>query len=289
MLSKDEFVRISLEENLFWLRIMKEHAFFLESAMPASERKAAAEAERYKQQFEALLAACIRLADGSVSGRALQSGQYYTRYTSEAERIAQQFTGIALNRSLTAMTTDIRPVGPGAMPAASEQAVEQLNRRVLALLEGFLTYKNEVYLAQASCRMTTHLYTVILQHVLHEGQEYKKALASLQQGNLPAEEQPRGAEAFWTHIMEEHALAMRGLFDPSEEERIEIADRFTAIFASSDMDPEEETEDFRDFKANTTEGLIECGVKAMMLPLFTDHLMREANHFILMLKDRLDA
>jgi hypothetical protein len=294
MISREDYIRLSIEENLFWLRIMKEHAVFIEDALPKTERRLAAEAERYKQRWEMLLSACIRLAGKSVSKEALLSGQYYTRFTSEAERIAQQFTGIAINRSLTVMETNIEPaVPPITETDAKEQEVIHLNARIQNLLNSYLSFKTSLHEAQASCRLATHLYTSVLEHILHEGEDYRTILANLQSRQKP-EENGAEAEQFWNHIMSDHAKVMRGLFDPSEQDFIARADRFAKIFDSLSSqvigvsplynDPLTETEELREFKAETTKAIIECKAKAMMLPLFTDHLMREAAHYIYLLQ-----
>jgi hypothetical protein len=81
MLPREEYIRLSLLYNLFWLRIMKEHAIFMESMMLPPARLLSAQADRYKQQYERLLATAIRLAGGALPKYVLQSGHYYTRYT----------------------------------------------------------------------------------------------------------------------------------------------------------------------------------------------------------------
>ena len=55
MLSSHEFVRVSLEINLFFQRIMKEHLFFVETSLPPVETTAIHEASALKQGFEQLL------------------------------------------------------------------------------------------------------------------------------------------------------------------------------------------------------------------------------------------
>jgi hypothetical protein len=45
------------------------------------------------------------------------------------------------------------------------------------------------------------------------------------------------------------------------------------------------TIDIRDFKKQGTEGLIQCNIKSIAYPLLGDHVMREANHYIRILKD----
>lgn len=44
------------------------------------------------------------------------------------------------------------------------------------------------------------------------------------------------------------------------------------------------TKAIRDFKAQGTKGLIECKVKSIIIPLLGDHTLREANHYLRLLK-----
>jgi hypothetical protein len=44
------------------------------------------------------------------------------------------------------------------------------------------------------------------------------------------------------------------------------------------------TKDIRDFKAQGTQGILECKIKSIILPLLGDHTLREANHYLRLLK-----
>lgn len=298
MLSREEYIRLSMEQNLFWLRIMKEHAIFIESIMPPIQERLASEADRFKQQFEQLLAAAIRLSNASVSKEALASGQYYTRFTDEAERIMQQFTGISINRGLTLMETNIEPFTPYTdYSAGKEQEVNLLNQKILRLLQQFIEFKANLFHNQASCLLVTFEYTAVFEHILHEGQEYRKVLTNLQKREAPDETVSPEEINFWTHIMSEHAKVLRGRFDPTEEILFTEASKYAAIFdellkslqSIADLDPiivasEQMVYDFANFKAVVTRALIECKARAILFPLFTDHLLREAIHYFTLLK-----
>ena len=41
-----------------------------------------------------------------------------------------------------------------------------------------------------------------------------------------------------------------------------------------------ETERLRDFKAAGTQGLLECKIQSIIIPLLGDHVLREANHYL---------
>ena len=108
-------------------------------------------------------------------------------------------------------------------------------------------------------------------------------------------------EIFWNRIMGEHALFIRGLLDPTEGELINTANDFgnefaeltrKAIAASEQaaLLPGVTRESFdaavgiRDFKNAGTEGLLNCSIKAIAVPLLGDHVLREANHYLRILR-----
>ena len=101
MLTREEYIRLSLELNLFFGRIAKEHSIFLKSSFTAKDIRLAEEAENFKIQFENLLAEAISLANGVISPEVIASGELVTPLTLNAERISQYYTGIQINSNLT--------------------------------------------------------------------------------------------------------------------------------------------------------------------------------------------
>ncbi len=288
MLNDQDFIRLSIENNLFWARIMKEHAIFIESSMPASQTQLAAQADQFKQQFERILAESIRLANSVVSVRALQSGQYFTRFTEAAEQATQQLTGIEINSSLTKAEYNIQPSGSYAPAQPTAQNVFSLNQFILEQINAFAKFKSDLYNAQASCRIFTFLYTSVYEHVFHEARKYMEILSGLQKRD---ENYNKDFESFWNQHMSDHAKVMRGLFDPTEAEHFNTADGFAktfdAIIKKRNADRSEEltaTRALSEFKAATTQEILECKVKSLMSPLFTDHILREALYYIFLLQ-----
>ncbi len=45
-----------------------------------------------------------------------------------------------------------------------------------------------------------------------------------------------------------------------------------------------ETLKFRDFKAAGAQGIQNCEIRSVILPLLADHVLREANHYIRLLE-----
>lgn len=283
MLNDEDFVRLSLENNLFWARIMKEHAIFIASSMPPTQTQLAAQADRFKQQFERLLAESIRLANGFVSSRSLQSGQYFTRYTEAAEQATQRFTGIEIDSNLTKAEYNIQPSGSSPV-RQNVQAVSALNQYVLEQVDAFARFKSDLYRMQASCRIFSFLYTSVYEHIFHEAMKYREIITGLQKRD---ENYNRDFEAFWNQHMSDHAKVMRGLFDPTEAGHFNTADGFAKTFDAILRNRSEgRTEELAaakglsEFKAATTQEILECKVKSLMSPLFTDHILREAYYYI---------
>jgi hypothetical protein len=44
------------------------------------------------------------------------------------------------------------------------------------------------------------------------------------------------------------------------------------------------TQAIRDFKVQGTQGILDCKIKSIIIPLLGDHTIREANHFIRLLR-----
>ncbi|MDF2678777.1 MAG: hypothetical protein K0Q97_3131, partial [Bacillota bacterium] len=64
MLSNNEFVRQSLELNLFFMRIAKEHSIFLEAGFTARDQPFIEQAEMLKNIFSQMLVETIRMSNG---------------------------------------------------------------------------------------------------------------------------------------------------------------------------------------------------------------------------------
>ncbi|MDD6066972.1 MAG: DUF2935 domain-containing protein, partial [Firmicutes bacterium] len=100
--------------------------------------------------------------------------------------------------------------------------------------------------------------------------------------------------------MMEHAAFIRGLLDPTECELMETADNFAGDYCRlleearkqdcRTMDELtrktlETTEQYRDFKAAGARGITGCSIRSIILPLLADHVLREANHYLRILKE----
>lgn len=295
----DHYVASSLELHLFFGRIMKEHSLFLRAGFTPVNAAFSRQAENYKSEFERLLREVVALSDGVVSSDVLDSGEVVTAFTALAEKQTECFTGIAIDKRIS--DRELRLSGScdscNSDHSAKVCAVRRLNERAIRLLDGLICLKENILENVLSCQMFTMNYPLLLEHIIREAKLYRQYLHMLETDGRQDFQSMREIECFWNQIMMEHALFIRGLLDPSEVALIEAADASAKEFAellrqcNSAQDQVltasslEKTVKLRDFKAAGAKGIQECRIRSVILPLLADHVLREANHYIRLLKD----
>lgn len=295
-----QYVTSSLELHLFFARIMKEHALFLEAGFTPVNASLAQEAERLKVEFEALLLRAVRLAadHGIIRCKVLRSGEIITEFTARAEQQTQRLTGIAINKEITQLETALT-CGTDIDPKPElVREIRELNQKALRLVDSLIRLKERIIANVASCRMFTMNYPLLIKHILREAKLYQSYLVQLESGRTADDRFMRQTEQFWNRIMMEHALFIRGLLDPTEEALIKASDDFAKDYARllevssarnelANKNQAEaslrETLQFRDFKAAGAKGILNCEVQSIILPLLADHVLWEANHYIRLL------
>ena len=105
----NRYVVQSLELHLFFGRIMKEHALFLEAGFPPADPSFPQRAEQFKRGFEALLSDAMDLSNGVVRKEVLESGEIVTEFTDLAERQTEHFKGIAISNAITGRALCLQP------------------------------------------------------------------------------------------------------------------------------------------------------------------------------------
>lgn len=302
MLSNEDFVRQSLDLNLFFLRIMKEHSFFLEAGFTPVNADLARQADAFKNQFEALLKEVVFIANGFISPDAASSGEIVTGFTLNAERATTFFTGIQLDTSITMAELSLTKAVQQLNIQSLVQQVAGINQRAIALTQGLINFKTLVLDSMLTCRIFTFNYPLLIDHIRREAILFVELLTRLQ--NRVVVDIARFAleqESFWNRIMAEHAKFIRGLLDPTEEVLFQTADKFgrefdaltaEALAAHNQItllptvtrESLRETEEIRDFKRQGTEGILACKIRSIIIPLLGDHVLREANHYLRLLK-----
>lgn len=299
-----DFIRESLELHLFWARIMKEHAIFMEDGFECKDVVCIQEADTFKCQFEEILHETICLANGLVSREVLQSGELFTDKTLMAEQKMQELSGIVIATPLTVEEMNLQPfMGMGGAMVPGEPGIEEsvlaLHEKALACVYSLYGFKERIYNEVVHrCCLYTHIYPSIFLHQMEEAKLYMKLIQRLQNCQVVDPTfQMVEMEMFWNHQMKEHAAVIRQMLDPAEEAMIEKADMQVKKFKKLEKQFEDGTqprqslkqitnesirvtEELKNFKAVGTELILACQLKSVIPPLLGDHVLREAYHYL---------
>lgn len=299
MLTEMEYIRESIEINLFFLRIMKEHIIFTSAALTLRDAGMVPALMRTKDQFEGLLKETLAMSGGILSPMAMTAGDIVTQYTLNAEMTTKQLTGLPIDTNITISEMEMFSMSRTDMNTTTAQSVNSLNQRIITLLKSTIQTQKTLLQNVLSCRMFTSLYPLMIDHVTREAEHYQHHLEMLQQRESMKGQPGMIAqhEEFWNDIMGEHGKFIRGLLDPTEEELIKKANGFADEFEELSKEARRAyqqleylaqvtrsstaaTLDIRNFKEQGTKGILECKIRSIILPLLSDHVLREANHYL---------
>lgn len=294
----NDYIILSIETHLFFARIMKEHALFLEAGFPSCKKEWIETADTLRQRFEELLRDVNTIAEGSVRNTVLASGELVTEFTLSAEKRTAGLSCIPIDSQITEKTKLLRCGCSGTPNVRLWQSVQQLNQRALRLLRELISFKEHILCQVKKGTLFTFNYPLLIEHILREARLYQEIVEQLLTNRNLSCQNIYETENFWNQIMMEHAWFIRGLLDPSEAQLIETADQFSKDYARlleaaccQDRRAEalteaalNETLKYRDFKTAGTKGILECQISSVILPLLADHVLREANHYIRILE-----
>jgi len=302
VLSDKEYIKHSLETNLFFLRIAKEHAIFAAASMTPRDRAIAGRLVAMKNSFEELLSEVIELADRAVSHEVLASDELVTDFTLAAEIKTQFLTGIPINTGLTRRELELRGEKTDRKPDELCEKAAALNRRAIAMTKAAIALKSKLLKNITECRAFSYTYPSMLEHVIEEEQYYVMLLEKLEKRDfIDSVKEIIEEEINWNHLMEEHSEFIRGYLDPEEEKLFNNANSFVkefdmlvektekaadnpSILSEVTRESLKDVTALRNFKAQGTQGILTCKIKSLIPPLLSDHVTREANHFLRLLK-----
>ena len=295
----ENYVTLSIETHLFFARIMKEHALFLEAGFPCKETQWIQRADRLRNEFENLLRQVMQFNCGLMNHEILKSQELVTQFTLHAERRTSQLTGISIDHRITMAEQQLEADCSGNRHKRMIRSIDQLNRKAIHLLDELIGFKESILREVEEGCLFTFNYPLLIQHILSEAKLYRSILTDLVEDQRVSYKKIRDQEMFWNQIMMEHAWFIRGLLDPTETELIESADHFAVEYGEllemartqncKAMDgirrkSLEETLKYRKFKEAGAEGILNCEIASLILPLLADHVLREANHYIRILE-----
>lgn len=273
---------------------MKEHSLFLAIAFPPKNVDLANEAKSYNIIFNNLLSRAVALA----SRNAKINNDAVTQFTLEAEKATQFVTGFPIDTNLTMIEFSLVGQPISMQNLSIIENISSLNNEAIQATQGLINLKTRIINGVLNRQLFTLNYPLLIDHIRREAILFVDLLTKLQNRVEPnVLEETLRQQLFWNQIMGEHALFIRGLLDPTEEELIQIANNFgnqfselnrqtNLVYQNPQLYPQVKmesiklTQDIQNFKTQGTEGILNGQIKSIIAPLLGDHVIREANHYL---------
>ncbi len=214
--------------------------------------------------------------------------------------VSSYYTGVQLQTNLTQAEAGLASDGMSDN-SILEQRVYYLNNNAMQLINSLIQLKSIILSKVLSCDMFTVNYPLLIDHILREARFYLSLVQRLQsREDINLEKEAYEQESFWNRIMAEHSKFIRGLLDPTENDLFVAANNFgnefdqltnqamqamdrTIPLKKVTADSLSATKKIRDFKTAGTQGLLNCKIKSVIMPLLGDHVLRESNHYLRLL------
>lgn len=303
MLSDKDYIRHSLETNLFFLRIVKEHAIFAAASLPPRDITVSRQLVALKNTFEKLLARTVILANGIIGKEALSSGEFVTKLTLPAEKQTQALTGIPIDTRITQRELNLTAATQGKQTKQLLKQISMLNKAAISGTNTAIIFKSNLLKNISTCKAFSYTYPSMLNHIIEESKFYVMLLTKLEnKDGIDSIREMIEQEILWNDIMGDHSKFIRGYLDPTEVQLFQKANDFANTFDalqkqvnSLKKEPNRfpavtkkslnEVTELRNFKKQGTEGILACKIRSVMLPLLADHVTREANHYLRLLRE----
>lgn len=284
MFTNETYHKKILNLNMFYLRIQKEHAYFLQTLIPPKQADLIKLITHFHEEYQYLIQETMNIGAGILE----VSDYMVTNYTLSMEKLTAFLTGHPIDTDLTILELNL-----ATQPVIKEwdknlkEAVTQLNQKITSLNREFIKLHNDVLEMVSACGILLNTYPSFLLHMKEELIHYNELLPNIisyfENDNLKFK-----SIEFWNNMMLDHAIFTHSFLDPKNE--IELLSRATTFINSFEQLSNRNnltiklTEDFRDFIVQITEGIFNCEISSMMNPLYCDHILREVNFYLYLLK-----
>ena len=170
-MNQKEYIRWSLELHLFFDRIMKEHSIFIEGAFLEKEKELKKIANSFQRNFSDILEKIIDLSNGNISNKLIESNEFVTNNTLQAENQTSSLSGIKINAEITLKELNLRSgeINPNEQLLNS---ISLINRKTLPLIENLINFKNNILNQVLLCKMYTANYPLLINHIKNEAIMY---------------------------------------------------------------------------------------------------------------------
>lgn len=285
-----DFVRRSLEENRFWLRIMKEHALFLSEGFNRRDNDLIAEANRFFRLFDRLLREAQSLEDPSEE-RVYRFNKLVIRAVTDFRNFKQEvLTRIVLCRiqgfNLPLLVDHIRREAEYFITVLT-----MLNRGIDEPIAAEIVRENVFWLRIMAdhSRFIQHLLDPSERRFVQRTEEIAQEFDQLLAQARDLDSMLKGASPVLVvvggHMLDRPSLIRLKDEEDREREKRSLLETPPPVIQRFNEEAIAAAREIRDFKATATVLLRQCKILSVINPLLADHVTREAQKFLSVLQE----
>lgn len=296
----DMFITKSIDLHLFFMRITEEHLIFIKGALPDKYIDLINETDNLREEAVKFLNVIVSLANGYISPHVLKSNEILTKFTYDSEKATSQLTGIKIDLNLT--LNENKLLTP-EYNRVSHDEIMRLNDYAIDIIKKITSFESSLLKSIEDCEIFCSIYPDRLDHIIDENKNYLVNLTNLQNMKFVPSLQTLSYEIiFWNENLSDHGKYTAGLLDPKEKNLIKKANEFAEEFEILKDEAKNAKEDlnritsvlnksleltikFKEFNVHEVEGLLNCKIKSITLPLAAEHDLREVNHYLGILQE----
>lgn len=256
VLTESSFVKQSITENQFWLRIMKEHALFLSQGFDRSDRNLIREADQFFDQFDRRLNEARSLRPNADLVRRFNEGSMLLtrRFRDFKSKILLLIVQCKINGFNFPLLIDHTAREAGYFV----HTLENLNEGKTDPLADSIVDENVFWLRI----MADH--SKFIAHLLDPSERKLVSVASTFSNEFDQ--------------LLAQARDLESMVKQTEPSFFGTLTRFTSDVQSA-------TTDLRNFKQDARDLIRQCRLLSLINPLLADHVTREANKFLSILNE----
>lgn len=296
MLSNEEFVRESLEDNLFYLRTIREFCTNIQLSFFKNNMYYINISEDFALKYEELGRRIIKYADGNLSMESLESQIFFTDYTLKCEELTEKLFNIKIDTNITKQEMNLKP-GDVINPSNEMiKEIDTINKLAYNLTENFIGFCEDILEELRNQNLFSYSYLSIFEYMILESQSYLKNLERLINKYEIDPTFVSGYQYMYNKSMKDIATFIRNFVDTNSIEIINEAEQFIQDFntllneyETTPLSPYNQKllEDkslnivnkFRDFISRCIQKLLEKKLYFIVEPIFLDNMYTEANYF----------
>ena len=251
------------------------------------------------KKYQALIKEILLFSNNKLSYNFINSNTLYTTFTKKIEENTIKYFDIGLDLNVTRMIEKLKP-GNLILNDQNIKKINQLTKKLYTLLTNSKQMLNSIYKYINNGQLFLTIYPLAIKHIIDETTILENTLERIIKKEKPDPTYVYTLEYFYTNFLQEHSLIIKNMVNPNQNEIIILSKNYLNQYQellkkfNNNISPYSINEIYNEcqYITNNFQSLLFKITKIvekntsnfMILPLITDHLLRESYCYMMNLK-----